>query len=78
MRDELRAREGHLHLYVGVLVLSMGNDLVTANRWDNISEGQFVEAQPALRNVISGIAELLYPPSGAPFTTRSRPTARVR
>ena len=59
MREELQARAEHLHLYAGVLVVSMGNDL-TNNRWNNISESQFAENMPALQEAISGMAALLH------------------
>ena len=60
MREELEARSEHLHLYAGVLVISMGNDL-TNKSWDNLSETQFVDVKPALRLAISGMATLLKP-----------------
>ena len=60
MREELEARSEHLHLYAGVLVISMGNDLTTKS-WDNLSETQFVDVKPALRLAISGMATLLRP-----------------
>jgi len=60
MRDELKAQEGHLHIYEGVLVVSMGNDLID-NNWNNISEIQFPGCQPALQTAISDMATLLHP-----------------
>ena len=60
MREVLRARAERLQGYAGVLVVSMGNDLVN-DRWDNISPRLFVEGMPALNHVIADMASLLHP-----------------
>ena len=60
MSEVLRARAERLQGYAGVLVVSMGNDLVN-DRWDNISQRLFVEQRPALNEVIADMASLLHP-----------------